>query len=80
MLARNKSGWTLLEYLDVAESDICKYQNVTGAYAILMIRDKFVVGFNGWRNQWEFPAGGIGEGETLFMKKMMRWKRYTCGI
>lgn len=64
MLAKNKSGWTLLEYLDIAESDICKYNNVTGAYAILIIKDKFVIGFNNWRNQWEFPAGGIEEGET----------------
>jgi len=29
-----------------------------------MVGDKFVVGYNGWRNQWEFPAGGIEEGET----------------
>lgn len=64
MLAKNKSGWILLEYLDIAESDICKYHNVTGAYAILMIQDKFVIGFNRWRNQWEFPSGGIEEGET----------------
>ena len=26
--------------------------------------DKFVVGYNGWRKQWEFPAGGIDSGET----------------
>lgn len=64
MLAKNKSGWTLLEYFDIDESDICKYHNVTGAYAIVRIGDKFVVGFNRWRNQWEFPSGGIEEGET----------------
>ncbi len=64
MLAKNKSGWTLLEYLDIAESDIRKYRNVTGAYAILMVGEKYVVGFNSWRNQWEFPSGGIEEGET----------------
>jgi len=28
MLAKNKCGWTLLEYLDIAESDICRYHNV----------------------------------------------------
>lgn len=64
MLAKNKSGWKLLEYLDVNESDICKYPNITGSYAILIINDKFVIGFNSWRNQWEFPSGGIEEGET----------------
>ena len=64
MLAKNKSGWTLLEYIDIEEKDIEKYENVTGAYAILKIKDKYVIGYNGWRKQWEFPAGGIDEGET----------------
>ena len=64
MLAKNKSGWTLLEYLDIEEKDIDKYENVTGSYAILKIKDKYVIGYNGWRKQWEFPAGGIDEGET----------------
>lgn len=64
MLARNKSGWTLLEYIDIEEKNIDKYQNVTGAYAILKIADKYVIGYNGWRKQWEFPAGGIDDGET----------------
>ncbi len=64
MLARNRSGWKLFEYIDIQEEDIKKYQNVTGAYAILRIADKYVVGYNSWRMQWEFPAGGIDEGET----------------
>lgn len=64
MLAKNKSGWILLEYLDIEEKDIDKYENVTGAYAILKIADKYLIGYNGWRKQWEFPAGGIDEGET----------------
>ena len=64
MLAKNKSGWKLLEYVDIKEKDIEKYSNVTGAYAILKVGDKYVVGYNGWRKQWEFPAGGIDEGET----------------
>ena len=64
MLAKNKSGWKLLEYVDIKEKDIEKYSNVTGAYAILKVGDKYVVGYNGWRKQWELPAGGIDEGET----------------
>ncbi|MBD5104307.1 MAG: NUDIX hydrolase [Ruminococcaceae bacterium] len=64
MLAKNKSGWKLLEYIDIDESDIYKYNNVTGAYAILIIDKKFVIWFNSWRNQWEFPSGGIEAGET----------------
>lgn len=64
MLAKNKSGWKLMEYLDIDEAEICKYPNVTGSYAILRIKDKYVIGYNGWRKQWEFPAGGIDKGET----------------
>ena len=64
MLATNKSGWKLIEYIDIAESDIEQYQNVTGAYAILKIADKYIVGYNSFRKQWEFPAGGIDQGET----------------
>lgn len=64
VLASNRSGWKLIEYIDIQEDDIEQYQNVTGAYAILRIADKYVVGYNGWRKQWEFPAGGIDEGET----------------
>ena len=64
MLATNKNGWKLLEYLCVEEKDIGKYSNVTGAYAILKIDNKYVVGYNSWRKQWEFPAGGIDVGET----------------
>ena len=64
MLAKNKSGWKLIEYINIAEDNINQYQNVTGAYAILRIADKYVVGYNSWRKQWEFPAGGIDEGET----------------
>lgn len=79
MLAKNKNGWTLLEHLDIAESDICKYHNVTGAYAILMVRDKFVVGFNGWRNQWEFPAGGIEEGKVEDAKGTIKYQAIFVG-
>lgn len=63
MLAKNKSGWILLEYLKIKENEIEKY-NVTGAFAIVKVKDKFLFGFNNWRKQWELPAGGIEEKET----------------
>ena len=53
-----------MEYINIAEDNIDQYQNVTGAYAILKVAGKYVVGYNSWRKQWEFPAGGIDEGET----------------
>ena len=66
MLARNKSGWMLLEYLKIEEDEMNKY-NVTGAFAIVNICGKFLFGFNNWRQQWELPAGGIEQGETARM-------------
>ena len=64
MIAKNKSGWVLHEYIKITENEISEYPNVTGAYAIVKIHDKFLIGYNRWRGQWEFPAGGIEEGET----------------
>jgi 8-oxo-dGTP diphosphatase len=64
MLAHNKSGWTLLEYLKVSEDDIGAFENVTGAFAVISVNGEYLIGFNSWRQQWEFPAGGIELGET----------------
>lgn len=64
MLAKNKSGWVLLEYLKITEDEIVNYDNVTGAFAIVNVKGYYLIGFNNWRKQWEFPAGGIEEGES----------------
>lgn len=64
MLAKNKSGWTLLEYLKINEEEITDYDNVTGAFAVIKVNGKYLIGYNVWRNQWEFPAGGIEKGES----------------
>lgn len=64
ILARNRSGWSLLEYIDIEESEIDHYDRVTGAFAIVCIKGLYLIGFNNWRRQWEFPAGRIEEGET----------------
>lgn len=64
ILAKNKSGWELQEHIDLSENDLSQYSNVTGAFAVITVDDKFLVGYNLWRAQWEFPAGGIEENET----------------
>ncbi len=64
MLAKNKIGWCLLEYLPVEEEEIENYDNVTGAFAIIGVQGKYLIGYNRYRKQWEFPAGGIESGET----------------
>ena len=57
MLAVNKSGWALLDFLRIGEEEIKKYDNVTGAFAIVNVGGEFLLGFNSWRQQWELPAG-----------------------
>lgn len=64
MLAKNRSGWMLLEYLDIPEEEIIHYEKVTGAFAILRVGNQYVIGYNTFRKQWEFPAGGIEPGES----------------
>ncbi len=38
MLAQNKSGWKLLEYLNVSEDRVSDYENVTGAFAVIKVK------------------------------------------
>ncbi len=59
MLAQNKSGRTLLEYIKVSENRIMDYAPVTGAFAVISVNGEYLIGFNSWREQWEFPAGRI---------------------
>lgn len=64
MLAKNKSGWILLEHLNIKEEEIDNYENVTGAFAIVTVDGQFLIGYNNWRQQWEFSGGGIEPGES----------------
>ena len=64
MLAKNKYGWMVLEYLEIEEDEIEQYDNVTGAFAVINVNGKYLIGYTSWRSQWEFPAGGIEKGET----------------
>lgn len=63
-IAKNKSGWLLHEYISIQEEQISEYPNVTGSYVIVKVGDRYLIGYNDWRKQWEFPAGGIENGET----------------
>ena len=63
-ITKNKSGWILHEYKSIQEEQISEYPNVTGSYAIVKVGDQYLIGYNDWRKQWEFPAGGIENGET----------------
>lgn len=64
IIVRNRSGWELLEYIDIAEKDVGRYENVTGSYAIIRVNGLLLICYNRYRRQWELPAGGIEAGET----------------
>ncbi len=64
VIIKNKVGWVLLEYLKIAEDEMQNYDNVTGAFAIINVNGHYLIGFNSWRKQWEFPDGGIEAAET----------------
>jgi 8-oxo-dGTP diphosphatase len=67
ILAENKSGQQLLEYIKVCEKDLLEsdvFKPVTGSFAFIRCSDKYLIAYNKWRKQWEFPAGKIEKGET----------------
>lgn len=66
VLAKSRAGIELINYYDIPEDSINEnqYTPLTGSYAIVRVGNKILIGYNKWRQQWEFPAGKIEEGET----------------
>lgn len=67
ILAENKNGHQLLEYIQISENELVQSRElkpVTGSFAFIKCRNKYLVAYNKWRNQWEFPAGKIEKDET----------------
>ena len=64
MIIKNKIGYELLEFISCKEQEIDNYKNVTSAGVVYKVGNKYLIGFNGWRTQWELPVGRIEKGET----------------
>lgn len=64
MIVKNKCEYELLEYIPCKEQEIINYKNVTSAGVVFKVENKYLIGFNDWRMQWELPVGGIENGET----------------
>ena len=63
-IAKNKVGISLVAHYDVEnESDLLAMKPISGAYAIINVKGHILIGFNKWRQQWEFPAGKNEKGE-----------------
>lgn len=65
-MIKNKCGYELIEYIRCEEREINNYENVTGAGVVFRVGNpnKYLIGFNNWRDQWEIPAGRIEKGES----------------
>ena len=67
VLAENKNGYQLLEFIQIPEEELMNsevYKPITGSFAFIKCDKKYLIAYNKWRSQWEFPAGKIEEGET----------------
>lgn len=67
IIAENKSGHQLLEFIKIAENEINErdeYTPITGSFAFIKCDGKYLIAYNKWRQQWEFPAGKIEQNET----------------
>lgn len=64
-MAKNNSLIELIEYYNIEEEQLYKnpYGTPSSSFVIIDINGKFLLGFNKYRNQWEFPAGKIENGE-----------------
>ena len=62
----NTSEIEIIEYYDIQEEEFYKNNNTmpSSAYAVIEVQGKFLIGYNSYREQWEFPAGKIESGET----------------
>lgn len=62
----NTSDIEIIEYCDIQEEELYKNNNTmpSSAYAVIEVPGKFLIGYNSYREQWEFPAGKIESGET----------------
>ncbi|MGN7478151.1 NUDIX domain-containing protein [Solibacillus silvestris] len=50
-------NYVFIEFLKITELQMNKYFNISGSYAVIKCKGKFLVCYNNWRNQWELPAG-----------------------
>ncbi|MFE3572988.1 NUDIX hydrolase [Lysinibacillus sp. NPDC059133] len=58
------SGFKFLDFINIPEIDIKKYQPLLGSFAVVKCEGKYLLCYNTWRKQWELPSGGRENNET----------------
>ncbi len=65
MLNNTKNnGFEFLEFISINEVEINYYRPVAGSFAIIKCEGEYLLCYNVWRQQWEFPAGQREGNET----------------
>lgn len=65
MLINTKNnGFGFLEFISIKEAEVNFFMPVAGSFAIIKCKGKYLLCYNVWRQQWEFPAGQREGDET----------------
>lgn len=80
MLAIDKCGNKLLEFIKTAEEDAAlQFSPITVCLLVVKIGKDYLMGFNHWRKGWEIFGGCPEEGETL-RETMVREAKEELGV
>lgn len=63
MITKN-NGYVFLDFLEVNECEINKFQPLSGSFAVITSNGKYLLCYNTLREQWELPAGHREVDET----------------
>lgn len=80
MLAIDKAGNKLLEFIKIEEEDAAlRFSPITVCLLVVKIGKDYLMGFNHWRKGWEIFGGCPEEGESL-REAMVREAKEELGI
>jgi 8-oxo-dGTP diphosphatase len=64
LITTKDHGFEFLEFMRIDEKDINDFYPIAGSFAIVECKEKFLLCYNTWRQQWELPAGQRENAET----------------
>ena len=64
MFQTKNNGRKFVGFIRLYESDLTNYNPISGSFAVIKCKGKYLLCYNVWRNQWEIPAGNREGNET----------------
>lgn len=58
------NGLEFLDFIHMSEENMFTYQPLSGSFAVIKSKGKYLMCYNVWRKQWELPAGRREGNET----------------